>query len=72
MKKIDIANMIGISSRQHIDFVLNDERNFSYTIAKKAVLVIGGNLDVWMEKGNKKVRKQLWNKFYKKAVEGTK
>ena len=68
MKKTDVATMIGITSRQHIDFVLNDKRNFSYTTAKKAVLVFGGTLDVWMGEGNGKVRKKLWQEFVERVA----
>ena len=66
MKKQDIAQMIGIGSRQHIDFVLSGKRNFSYRTAKKATLVIGGNIGLWMEKNRENERKEVWCNFLNK------
>lgn len=58
--------MIGITSRQQIDFVLSGKRNFSYETAKKATLVIGGTIGLWMEKNREKDRRAVWGEFLDK------
>lgn len=63
MTKKQIANILGITTRQHIDYVLTGKRHFSYKVAKKAVLLLGGTLDIWKEDGNEAIRKQLWDNF---------
>jgi len=67
MKKHDIAQMIGITSRQQIDFVLSGKRNFSYPTAKKATLVIGGTVALWIEKNREKERRDVWERFVERT-----
>ena len=63
MKKKEIAKMIGITTRQHIDLVLSGKRNFSYATAKKATVVIGGSIGMWMDKKRTVERKETWARF---------
>lgn len=55
--------MIGIGTRQHLEFVLTGKRNFSYPVAKKATLVIGGSLGIWMDRDRIKERQDAWRAF---------
>jgi plasmid maintenance system antidote protein VapI len=65
MNKKEIAQMIGITSRQQIEFVLSGKRNFSYATAQKATVVIGGTIGIWMDKKKIGERKKLWARFTK-------
>lgn len=67
MTKNDVIKMIGINSRQHLDFVLAGKRNFSYPVAKKATAVIGGTLGLWLDKDRAGERRGVWKKFYEAA-----
>ncbi|MBU1567740.1 MAG: hypothetical protein KJ630_19210 [Proteobacteria bacterium] len=69
MKKKDIAKMLGFTSRQHLEFVLAGSRDFSYEVAKKAVLLFGGDLDTWKLSGNESKRQKLYSEFVRKAKE---
>lgn len=67
MNKIETSKILGVS-RQHLDFVLAGKRNFSFQTAKKAVVVVGGALGLWLDRGRAKERKAAWRHY----VEATK
>jgi len=59
MKTKQIAEILG-KSRQFLENVVNGRGNFGYQAAKKATLLIGGTLDVWMDKSYTEERKKLF------------
>lgn len=66
MKNLEIAQMLGVKSRQHVEYVMKGERNFSYSVARKAIALVGGSLDIWMDKDNRRCvseRQRLWKAF---------
>ena len=67
MNKTETAQLLGIT-RQHLDYVLAGSRNFSFQTAKKAVVVVGGTLGLWLDRGRAKERKAAWRHY----VEATK
>jgi plasmid maintenance system antidote protein VapI len=67
MNKAETAQLLGIT-RQHLDYVLAGSRNFSFQTAKKAVVVVGGTLGLWLDRGRAKERKAAWRHY----VEATK
>ena len=69
MKKIEVAKMIGIGTRQHLEFVLAGKRNFSYQVAKKATVVIGGSLSTWMDTERVKERNDIWRSFQERVAQ---
>lgn len=66
MKKIEIAKMLGLNTRQHVDLVLSGKSNFSYSVAKKATVLIGGSLEVWQDKDRVDERRRVWGEFKQK------
>ena len=66
MKKIEIANMLGLSTRQQLDLVLQGKRNFSFAVAKKATELIGGSLELWQDSELAEGRKEVLSEFLEK------
>ncbi len=62
MKTKDIAGIIRVS-RQGLENVVNGRRNFSYLFAKNASLLLGGTLDVWLDKSYTEERKRLFREM---------
>lgn len=62
MNKTETAQLLGIT-RQHLDYVLAGNRNFSFQTAKKAAVVIGGTLGLWLDRDRAKERKAAWQRF---------
>ena len=62
VNKTETAQLLGIT-RQHLDYVLAGNRNFSFQTAKKAAVVIGGTLGLWLDRDRAKERKAAWQRF---------
>jgi hypothetical protein len=67
MKKIEIAKMLGLKTRQQIDYVLAGQRNFSFETARKATLLIGGSLALWQDPERATERKDVFKQFLEKT-----
>jgi plasmid maintenance system antidote protein VapI len=62
MNNTEIAQMVGIS-RPFLELICRGERNPSYPVAKSLVSVLGGTLDVWMDKNQIDTRARLLRRF---------
>jgi hypothetical protein len=63
MTKTQIAKMIGLKTRQGLDYVLSGERNFSFAIAKNATRHIGGTIEIWMDPTRATERIDVFRQF---------
>ena len=70
MTKLDVAKMIGLTTRQHLDLVLSGKRNFSFRTAQKATVVIGGTVTLWLDQSRADERKKIWAEFKRRIKNG--
>lgn len=57
-----VADMVGIS-RQHLEFICRGTRRPTYPVAKNLIAVLGGTLDVWLDKSQADARARLLRRF---------
>ena len=61
-RNLEIAEMVGIS-RPFLELICRGERNPSYSVAKNLIAVLGGTLDVWLDKNQADARGRLLKRF---------
>lgn len=69
MTKSQIAKMIGLKTRQGLDYALSGERNFSFAIAKNATRHIGGTIEIWMDPKMAPMRMEVFREFTERMQE---
>lgn len=66
----NIAKIIGIS-RQHLEFTLKGKRSLSLSKAQRAVAILGGTLEVWLDRNLSGTRVVLFAIFMEKQKAGS-
>ena len=60
MKRIEFAKKMGVSE-ETIYYVLRGQRNFKLKNARKAVTLLGGDIEIWMDSTRHDERMMLFN-----------
>ena len=68
MDRKDFATALGLKSRQHVDYVLNGQRNLILWRARIATKLIGGDIETWMDRTRREERLALFNAQNKEAA----
>lgn len=64
--KTNTAKEIGISL-SHLSNIISKRRNAPYSLAKRMVKIIGGDVEIWCE-GPEELRKQVFEQYIEKGT----